>query len=268
MPRRPRFDLPGTLHHVCVRGVDGQPIFRDDADRHDLVARFERWLEEFGAECLAWCFQGNHLHLLLRRHTGSLADLMARFTSAYAQRFNRRHGRAGHLLQGRYESRLIERDDDLRWMLAYVSGNSVRHGRGSPDSLVREQWNAYAGLMGLRPLHPFESMAALLAFDDDVSRARAALSELIATACANQWRQEAASLEAVIAAACERHGVVRAALRGKSRAATCARGEIVMRAVRELGLSWLEVASALGVSRGAIHRALSRAPADRPQGES
>ena len=39
MPRGPRLDAPGTLHHVMVRGIEGRPIFRDDRDRDDFVGR-------------------------------------------------------------------------------------------------------------------------------------------------------------------------------------------------------------------------------------
>jgi len=34
MPRGPRLDIPGALHHVIVRGIDRQNIFLSDADRN------------------------------------------------------------------------------------------------------------------------------------------------------------------------------------------------------------------------------------------
>jgi hypothetical protein len=39
MPRGPRSDAPGVLHHVMARGIMRQAIFRDDSDRNDLIAR-------------------------------------------------------------------------------------------------------------------------------------------------------------------------------------------------------------------------------------
>ncbi len=39
MPRQPRLDAPGVLHHVMVRGIERRPIFHDDADRADFLAR-------------------------------------------------------------------------------------------------------------------------------------------------------------------------------------------------------------------------------------
>jgi putative transposase len=39
MPRGPRLDAPGVLHYVMARGIERQPIFRDDMDRTDSVQR-------------------------------------------------------------------------------------------------------------------------------------------------------------------------------------------------------------------------------------
>lgn len=41
MPRGPRLDAPGVLHHVMARGLDRQVTFRDDRDRDDFVRRLE-----------------------------------------------------------------------------------------------------------------------------------------------------------------------------------------------------------------------------------
>ena len=40
MPRGPRLDAPGGLHHVMARGVSRQALFREDVDRDDFAAIF------------------------------------------------------------------------------------------------------------------------------------------------------------------------------------------------------------------------------------
>jgi putative transposase len=39
MPRQPRLDAPGTLHHVIGRGIEGAKIFRNEEDKSDLLSR-------------------------------------------------------------------------------------------------------------------------------------------------------------------------------------------------------------------------------------
>ena len=39
MPRLTRLDAPGILHHVIIRGIERKRIFRDTADKENLVDR-------------------------------------------------------------------------------------------------------------------------------------------------------------------------------------------------------------------------------------
>jgi len=39
MPRQPRLDRPGLVHHVMARGIEGQVIYRDDQDKEAFLQR-------------------------------------------------------------------------------------------------------------------------------------------------------------------------------------------------------------------------------------
>jgi len=39
MPRQPRLDAPGTLHHVMLRGIARGPIVADREDRETFLIR-------------------------------------------------------------------------------------------------------------------------------------------------------------------------------------------------------------------------------------
>ncbi len=47
MPRQPRLDMPGALHHIMVRGINKTDIFIDDQDR--VV-----FLERLGKNIIVW----------------------------------------------------------------------------------------------------------------------------------------------------------------------------------------------------------------------
>jgi hypothetical protein len=66
MPRRARLDAPGALHHVVCRGIERQPIFRDDTDRENFVDRLGAVLTAAGTACHAWALLPNHVQLLLQ----------------------------------------------------------------------------------------------------------------------------------------------------------------------------------------------------------
>ena len=70
MPRGPRLDAPGVLHHVMARGIERRRIFIEEGDYQDFIERLGKVLGEGGGVCYAWSLMPNHFHLLLRRDGG------------------------------------------------------------------------------------------------------------------------------------------------------------------------------------------------------
>jgi putative transposase len=70
----------------------------------------------------------NHVHLLLRTGLFPIATVMRRVLTGYAQQFNRRHKRHGHLFQNRYKSFLCEEDPYLLELVRYIHLNPLRSG--------------------------------------------------------------------------------------------------------------------------------------------
>jgi REP-associated tyrosine transposase len=113
MARLARLDTPGVLHHIVIRGIERRGIFEDDKDREDFIERLSGLLQETTTPCYAWALMTNQVHLLLRTGGVPIASIMRRLLTGYAVRFNRRHGRYGHLFQNRYKSILCEEDGGL-----------------------------------------------------------------------------------------------------------------------------------------------------------
>jgi len=60
MPRQPRLDGPGTLHHVMGRGIEGTKIFPKDADREDFLFRLAELCRKGYLLAYAWAFMDTH----------------------------------------------------------------------------------------------------------------------------------------------------------------------------------------------------------------
>jgi REP-associated tyrosine transposase len=95
MPRGPRIDAPGLLHHVRARGVDRRRIFLSDGDLEDFLNRLNRVCEEHGAKVHGWCLMSNHFHLAIRTGNRPLAKTMTSVLTGYAMSFNKVHNRVG-----------------------------------------------------------------------------------------------------------------------------------------------------------------------------
>jgi REP element-mobilizing transposase RayT len=126
MPRGPRVDFPGAVHHVYARGIEKRPIYLDDVDRKSFLDRIGNNLPKWGMRCLAWSLMPNHFHLLLQSDKGCLPSFMHCLLTGYSMRFNERHQRVGHLFQNRYKSPLVCKDGYFRDVVRYIHLNPVR----------------------------------------------------------------------------------------------------------------------------------------------
>jgi len=126
MPRQARLDVPGTLHHVIIRGIELKKIVSDDQDRLNFVSRLGTIALETETLIYAWALMTNHAHILLRSGPFGLPRYMRRLLSGYAISYNRRHRRHGHLFQNRYKSIVCEEDLYFMELVRYIHLNPLR----------------------------------------------------------------------------------------------------------------------------------------------
>ncbi len=149
MPRQPRLDATGALHHVMIRGIAGTSIFLDNTDRTDFTKRLAVLIPETGTVCYAWVLLSNHAHLLLRTGDVPLATFMGRLLTGYAASFNRRHARRGHLFRNRYRSIICQEEPYLKELVRYIHLNPLRAGI-VPEyrDLALFPWSGHATILG------------------------------------------------------------------------------------------------------------------------
>src|SRR5574341_1200890 len=100
MARLLRIEFPGALYHVTARGNERKPIYRDERDRRRFLERLAQVVRTYRVRLHAYVLMRNHYHLLVETPEANLARAMRQLNGVYTQDFNRRHQRAGHLLQG------------------------------------------------------------------------------------------------------------------------------------------------------------------------
>jgi hypothetical protein len=84
---------------------------------------------------------------------------MRHVNGVFTQRVNRRHGKVGHVFQGRYKAILVDRDAYLLEVCRYVDLNPVRAGMvASPQDWP---WSSYRALTGARQAPPWLDAATV-----------------------------------------------------------------------------------------------------------
>lgn len=171
MAQRKEEFIIGEIYHITLHGIEGRDIFVTIDDRwrgvfslyefnnsNPITIRRQREKrEQFKyqvrrslapaeievvvqedqrdklVEILAFVFMPNHIHLLLRQlKPNGISIFMQKFGSGYANFFNKKYQRTGHLFQSKFKESHIMGDEYLRTVITYIHMN--------PISIIEPGW--------------------------------------------------------------------------------------------------------------------------------
>ena len=166
MARHLRIEFPGAIYHISCRMVgqwqDGNAfLFKDDSDRLRLLDRLADRVDQYSIRLYLFTLMSNHLHMVFETPEGNCSKFMQSLLTAYTVYYNLRHGRHGHLFDGRYKAKLVDGDEYLLALSRYVHLNPVKTGamKEAPIEervrhLRRYRWSTYPSYIGRRK--PFD----------------------------------------------------------------------------------------------------------------
>jgi len=160
MARPLRIAYPGALYNITSRGNERRQIFFSDDDRLHFLRLVARVVERFSWICYAYCLMDNHYHLFVETTLANISQGMKHLNGIFAQYINWKHKRVGHLLQGRFDARLIEKETYFMEVSRYVPLNPVRAGICSNAEDYR--WSSYRATRGIIPAPAFLTIDPIL----------------------------------------------------------------------------------------------------------
>ena len=160
MARKKRVQEAHLIYHVMSRGNGRMTIFEDDHDYRCFMTLFGEVVEDFEIECWNYCLMPNHYHLTLQPTQPNLSRAMKQLNATYAQRWNKRHDRVGHVFQGPFKDQIVQREGYLPALCRYVALNPRRARLVSqPEDW---QWSSYGAIAGTCAAPSFLNAAATL----------------------------------------------------------------------------------------------------------
>jgi putative transposase len=124
---------------------------------------------------------GTHYHLIIQTPNANLAAGMQMLNGRYAQRFNWRYERHGHLFAGRFVSVHVQDEEHLMAAHRYVARNPVRAGLCAHPR--NWEWSSFGALAGLEPPPIFLDVSgALTAFAATGKSAEASFAATVTAA--------------------------------------------------------------------------------------
>lgn len=143
-----------------ARGNGRMRIFLDEADYRHFVYVLGDVVEAFAIECWNYCLMPNHYHATLQPTRPNLSEAIRQLNSIYAQWWNRRHGRVGHVFQGRFKDQVVDREAYLLTLSRYVVMNPVR--AGLVDRPEEWPWSSYRSTAGFSLVPAFLAATSTL----------------------------------------------------------------------------------------------------------
>ena len=145
MARLPRSTFPAYgVWHVTTRGVERRRVFLDRDDGRSFLAQLWHAVETLGLQVYALCLMPNHYHLVVECLRDALSKAMHRANGVYAETFNDKYRRSGHLWGDRFALWHVDDEEHLRAACEYVRNNPLRAGLCERAEDWPWSWSRYA----------------------------------------------------------------------------------------------------------------------------
>lgn len=149
MPRCARIKFPNATYHIMMRSVGNSNLFRSNRDKDKFLQLLRKYKITFMFDILAYCLMDTHVHLLINSNGADISKFMHGINQSYAQYFNNKHLRSGHVFGDRFKSTIAKQDKDLLCMCAYIHNNpkDIKGYRNCVENYKYSSFSIYLGTM-------------------------------------------------------------------------------------------------------------------------
>ena len=125
MPRSARERSSTDLYHVIGRGINRERIFEQTREKNNFKRLINKHLEKYEIEIFSYVIMSTHFHILARADLKLLSGYLAIVLAEYAEYYNFKHDRNGHVFQNRFKSECVESEQYFWNCQRYIHMNPV-----------------------------------------------------------------------------------------------------------------------------------------------
>lgn len=117
---------PMGLYHIYNRGNNKELIFLEEFDRIFFLKLLKRFAKTYNIVIYTYCLMGNHFHIFADDIEGNISAFMRDLQARYAEYFNKKYKRTGHVFQGPFGScNVIGYCYSIR-LIRYIGRNPIK----------------------------------------------------------------------------------------------------------------------------------------------
>ena len=114
------------IYHITQRAPGREIIFVENKDYLRFLYLMEETAKDFKIDILCFALLPNHLHILLKIKVKNLDKAMKHLFQRYAQWFNKKYQRKGHVFCGVYRAAFCQDNDYLITISLYIHLNPLK----------------------------------------------------------------------------------------------------------------------------------------------
>lgn len=139
---------PSHVYRVTLRSVGRRPLFADNCDRSVFVGLAKSYFADHGIGLAAWCLLADSVHLVLCADRSRITAALREVAAVYGDYYNRRRRRRGAVFQGRFPTKAVTTEGQLRETVRGIHLKPYKCGaaRGVPY-----RWSSYETYLSSRP---------------------------------------------------------------------------------------------------------------------
>lgn len=130
--------IPGGVYHITQRAPGREQLFLEDDDYLHFLKLLKETAHNFVLDVFGFALLPNHLHILLRIIKANLNKAMKYIYQSYAESFNKKYQRKGHVFCGVYRAAFCEDDAHLLASSIYIHLNPYK--AGLTDDVFNYRW--------------------------------------------------------------------------------------------------------------------------------
>lgn len=181
MSRPARKSDPTAIYHVMSRSITEFDMFPDSSDKECFLDLLKKYKGKYLCKIYGYCLMSNHYHLIIDACGADISKFMKSLNQSYVRYINKKYNRKGHLLADRFNSKIIDCDEYLLTVSAYIHNNckDIPQYNGREDEYPYSSMGIYMGKMkDKRELVDTEYVLRRVN-EKDKDRARKAYTELV-----------------------------------------------------------------------------------------
>ena len=98
-------------------------LFPDSSDKEYFLDLLQKYNSKHNCKIYGYCLMSNHYHIILDTCGFDVSKYMKSLNQSYVRHVNKTYKRKGHLLAERFKSKIIDTDNYLMTVSAYIHNN-------------------------------------------------------------------------------------------------------------------------------------------------